>query len=307
MISLHTPHEVSARALATFLVRLAQHPNPVIAAAERNQPAMTRTILRAVTRAQKSVPMRELIATLSLGHPGDAAIYTLTESLITLSFALDDEVVDLRTLAKKPPKKKYITEVLSKTVKDGANTSPLKMRFDATNPEAVAWARQRAAKLVSGINESARAAIREVVSMGIENGTTPATSAKLIRKSIGLTERDARAVMNRQLKELSNGVDAAKATARAEKYADKLLRRRAKDIAINETLTASHEGQRQMWKQAQERGLIPLSARKKWETNDPCPICAPLSGEVVGINETFSIGGDPPAHPRCKCYVSLVN
>ncbi len=38
-----------------------------------------------------------------------------------------------------------------------------------------------------------------------------------------------------------------------------------------------------------------------------CPICAPLDGETVGIDETFSNGVDrPPSHPRCRCNTYIV-
>ena len=72
-------------------------------------------------------------------------------------------------------------------------------------------------------------------------------------------------------------------------------------------MRASNEGTAQLWKQAQERGILSLTMRKVWQTNDPCPICAPMSGERVKITEDFSIGFDPPAHPNCRCTIGMVN
>lgn len=182
----------------------------------------------------------------------------------------------------------------------------VEMAFDIANPEAIAWAEQHAAELVTDVTMEARAAIRTVVTDAFDAGMPPRETAKLIRASIGLTERDAGAVMKRQLKMLADGVDPSVATAKAEKYAAKLLRRRAETIARTETMRASNEGQAQLWKQAREKGLLPATMKKVWIAFDPCPICAPLAGETVPVDATFSIGSDPPAHPNCRCTVGLL-
>ena len=37
-----------------------------------------------------------------------------------------------------------------------------------------------------------------------------------------------------------------------------------------------------------------------------CPVCSPLDGETVDIDDTFSNGVDrPPSHPRCRCTTWL--
>lgn len=180
------------------------------------------------------------------------------------------------------------------------------MAFDATNPEAVAWAQREAASLVVDVTTEARAAIRAVVTQGFEAGVSPSETARLIRSSIGLTERDAGAVMKRHTSLLADGMDGAKAAKKAEAYANKLLNSRAQTIARTETMKASNEGQEQLWAQARSKGLLDSNARKVWIAFDPCPICAPLDGETVGIDEDFSIGTDPPAHPNCRCTIGLV-
>lgn len=53
---------------------------------------------------------------------------------------------------------------------------------------------------------------------------------------------------------------------------------------------------------------------KQWNTardERVCPICSPLDGQVVLLNNAFpsDIGGGfvgPPAHPRCRCWLSPV-
>lgn len=186
----------------------------------------------------------------------------------------------------------------------GPGLSP--MAFDAVNPEAIAWAERHAAELVTDITTEARAAIRTIVTDSFGSGMPPSDVAKLIRSSIGLTERDAAAVMKKQLQDLASGMNSAKATARAERYSAKLLRARATTIARTEGMRAANEGQRQLWEQAKQAGLLSGREMKVWITADPCPICAPLEGETVGIDESFSIGFDPPAHPRCRCTIGIV-
>lgn len=178
------------------------------------------------------------------------------------------------------------------------------MAFDVANPEAIAWAERNAARLVTNVTVEAQDAIRRVVVEGFANGVSPSETARLIRASIGLTERDAGAVMKRQLELLSQGV--ANATERAEKYAAKLTRARAQTIARTETMRAANEGQAQLWAQAKDAGLLTGGEKKVWITSDPCPICAELEGETVGLNEDFSIGSDPPAHPNCRCTIGMV-
>lgn len=76
---------------------------------------------------------------------------------------------------------------------------------------------------------------------------------------------------------------------------------RAEIIGVTETTRAYAEGNRRAWK---ESGVI---QKREWQTaNDElvCPICGPLSGKVVGLDEPFPGGIDgPPAHPRCRCWV----
>jgi hypothetical protein len=70
-------------------------------------------------------------------------------------------------------------------------------------------------------------------------------------------------------------------------------------------MRASNEGQKQLWDQAREKGLLTGEEKKVWMTADPCPICADLEGQTVPLSEDFSIGG-PPAHPNCRCTTGLV-
>jgi SPP1 gp7 family putative phage head morphogenesis protein len=79
---------------------------------------------------------------------------------------------------------------------------------------------------------------------------------------------------------------------------------RAQMIAVTEVTRAYAEGNRQAWKVS---GVI---EKRRWRTNADelvCPVCGPLAGQVVGLDEDFDGGvSGPPAHPRCRCWVTPV-
>lgn len=78
---------------------------------------------------------------------------------------------------------------------------------------------------------------------------------------------------------------------------------RAKLIAETEVASAMSVIERQTYKYNNVRQM-------KWEVStdtEVCPICADNSGKVVGVDATFPSGDtEPPAHPRCRCYLEPV-
>ncbi len=87
---------------------------------------------------------------------------------------------------------------------------------------------------------------------------------------------------------------------------------RAEMIARTETMRASNEGQQEAWDQAVTAGLLTGNEQQEWITADDeatCPICDPMDGVTVGLDEMFEVDGDeidgPPAHPNCRCTLGL--
>lgn len=76
---------------------------------------------------------------------------------------------------------------------------------------------------------------------------------------------------------------------------------RAQTIAVTEVTRAFAEGNRAAWKASE------VIEKREWRTNNDelvCPVCGPLAGRVVGLDEDFGDGiSGPPAHPRCRCWV----
>lgn len=181
--------------------------------------------------------------------------------------------------------------------------------FDATNPRALAWARERSAALVTSIRDDARLAIRELVGRAFEDGIPPKSLARMIRDVVGLTPRDALAVERRYIEAVRRGVSPDVASRSASAYADRLHRRRALTIARTETMASSVRGQEELWQQAVDAGALrPRGLQKEWlATGDEtvCDICGPMDGQRVAFNQAFSVEG-PPAHPQCRCCTGLV-
>jgi SPP1 gp7 family putative phage head morphogenesis protein len=81
--------------------------------------------------------------------------------------------------------------------------------------------------------------------------------------------------------------------------------RRADLVASTEATRAYAEGNRAIWRKAEtEYGI---AVQRMWLTAEDelvCPICGGLNGQVVGLDEPFTLDGaeyDFPAHPRCRC------
>ena len=205
----------------------------------------------------------------------------------------------------------------------------LNLRFDIKNPSAVRFAERNAARLVTLIDSQTRRALRDIIVRGIQDGMAPAVQAREIRQLIGLSRRDATAADNflRGLLETATteGQEAA-ALRRFEVYQRRLLRNRAETIARTETIRAANMGQRAAWDKAADIGLLDRSTvRIVWiATNDSRvdAICSALDGTTVGFQESFSVPQQdpnaerqtrppkaersPPAHPRCRCALGLV-
>jgi SPP1 gp7 family putative phage head morphogenesis protein len=79
---------------------------------------------------------------------------------------------------------------------------------------------------------------------------------------------------------------------------------RARMIAVTEVTRAFAAGNMEAWRAS---GVI---EKRQFNVNRDelvCPICGPLNGKVVGLDEEFDEGIDgPPVHPRCRCWLSPV-
>jgi len=164
-------------------------------------------------------------------------------------------------------------------------------RFDPIREEAVQWTEKTAATLVVEVAAKTRDGIKAIIAQGLEEGESLYKIGKLLRPTVGLTERYSLAVGRNLTKMLEAGIPEDKAFRAAERYAQKLHRLRIENIARTETSNALNEGIRQ--------GYDQMGVKKLQRVEDPdcCEICAIFDGTIYTIREA---AGVLPEHPSCE-------
>lgn len=256
------------------------------------EPQMRREFLAAVERLRAAIDLVRLATAI---ERGDITVVnlTLTDAVIARELRAAAETVRRLTLD--------ALRVESLRVADQAHLSTA---FRLSNPLAAQIAERQAARFVTRVGRETRAAIRAAIVAGVRANTSRAQVQQQILAVVGLTERQARAV-----ERLRASGASADAVAR---YAQRLLRLRARTIARTETMAAANAGQQAAWQAAQRAGLLPLGAKRTWITTPDdrlCPLCQVVGGQVVGIDEPFQtpLGAvmNPPLHPNCRCAIGL--
>lgn len=205
--------------------------------------------------------------------------------------------------------------------KCGAGTYAI--AFDAVDPEAVAWARERSGALIREVTDETLRSVRVIITRAFTEGMPPRTAARLIRNVVGLTERQTQSTLNFRGRLLEKAAKLKAAGKRAptstvieertRRYTAKLIRRRALVIARTETIAAANEGQRRLWLQAVKKGFLKDTVQREWITTPDdrlCERCAPMDEQRVGLGELFKPETgkgvmSPPLHPNCRCAVAL--
>lgn len=177
------------------------------------------------------------------------------------------------------------------------------------------YAQTQGSKLIRSITDTQRATVRSVMGGALEGQYTGDKAARLIRDTVGLHPAWAQAVINHRSRVLTNALKEGKPLAKAEaladkqseRYAAKLLRRRADNIARTEILTSENLGRFATWADSIGNGYGRPDDVKEWdaELNECCESCRAMHGEVVQWDQPFSNGRMmPPGHPGCRCAVS---
>ena len=287
--------------------------------------------LRALRQGQRLAPARQVKTYLDAGNSyaaeliGARGIQKVDEVLKEL---LPDLVMNLLVAAGNvagaelplPP----IEEPVARIMKSAPARGRATMRFDKTNPDAIAWAQRFASDLIRDITAESRDAINHVIAQRLASGASTAETARAVQMSVGLTEPHAAAVAHLgeklaaaqgkvvkagalQFRVPMNGMTAKQIDAAMTRYADRLTKARARNIARTSTRKAASEGQRQAWRQARGKGLLTGREKRMWIASaNACPICRKLDGETATLEGRFPGGYDtPPAHGSCTCTQSL--
>lgn len=164
---------------------------------------------------------------------------------------------------------------IMRLVQDSASTSlglvlpsdagSLDRMLSQANERAVAWAEERVGELITAIDETTRQGVRDIVSIGLDEGWT-----------------------NTEIAEELDG---------SELFGDS----RADMIARTETAFADVRGSLIGW---QESGVV-SSKRWLVSEAEVCDRCMALHGVAVALDGEFpDDGGEgPPLHPNCRCDV----
>ncbi len=195
--------------------------------------------------------------------------------------------------------------------------------YATVNPETVAFLERYAADLVVGLEADVRVAVEQVLIQGARNGTDVRVQARQIAQVIGLSRGQALSVVNVSAAAYSDALADGATVARAQALADRagerasarLIKYRAETIARTETIRAQNAGQQAVWRDYQNRGLLPKVARKVWivTPDDRLDkiICAPMDGREAFVEDDFETPAGPfpypPAHPRCRCAMGIAS
>jgi len=171
------------------------------------------------------------------------------------------------------------------------------------------------ANLVVQLSRQNRRAMVEVLDRAIREGWDIPKIVRNIKSMVGLLPKQARAVLTKQAELEARDWTEKRVAAAVEKYANRLLKQRAENIARTETVRALNQGQMQAWNRQVGDSQLPTTVKRKWIaaiSERTCPICMELNGmPPVGLKEPFNspLAGTimaPPAHPSCRCSMGLV-
>lgn len=217
--------------------------------------------------------------------------------------------------------------------------------FDQTNENAVRAMRDTRLRLISGVTQTQREAIRESLLEGIRTGANPISQATNLRNSIGLTQRQVQQVNNyrralekgslsalrRELRDARFDSTVRRA-ARGEtvltqaqidrmvaRYEERLLRFRSTVVSRTEALRATHLGSELMYTQAVDTGVLePSRIERIWITASDERVRgshAPMNGQVQQYGQPFISGNgnelmypgdiDAPANETIQCRCVL--
>lgn len=279
-------------------VKNAHRAKRVDALARRMQRAVSLDLLTGLTRFKKRISAERLQEAWESGN------YEGLDRLIPWD-KLDD---DLQPTARRLRRSLFDSSGIAFAQLPAPIQSSL--RWDVENPRIRNFIDHRVGMLIQGIKNDTRAQVRELVSQSFTRALTPREVASEIKDSIGLHEqyRKALSKYKRFVIYESGEKNPENQMKRINAYEDRLLKSRAMTVARTETRQATNHGQRTVWREAANQGLINrTTARRVWVVDgNPCEICEPLDGVETTLDQPFPGGYEPgEVHPNCECIEIL--
>jgi len=281
--------------------------------ADKARPKVRDAFLRAVERVRGTPKEYALRAALESGSVEQVMLVLNIQA--SMETALQAEMVPVIedlfiAVGRAAPEATIPSQILS--------SGSLGYRFDISNPNTLVYLRQHGAKMVTGITDETRLAIRGVVTDAFRFGGHPREQARTIRTMIGLTQRSVRAVANYEAALREENRPADQVERMVEKYHQRQLKLRATNVARTETINASAAATQSAWNQAADKGLLNRTTlRQGWGVTADDRLC-PICSAIPGMNpDGVPLGGDfktpkgpkkgPTVHPSCRCYPYIMS
>jgi len=321
--------------MAVRFIRKALTDEAIIRIADKMTPKVRRAFLNAIKAAKDTVNLDALAKAIEARNANQVlAILGLDKAF---AGALKGVGIEVGIAS--------VRDALQQTFLAGANTAiselpktiSTQLSFNLMNPKAVDAIESYTFDLIRDLTVDAKQTIQEVLTRAFQEGGHPYEQAIEIRDAIGLTRMQERALLNYRneletgkfrdaldralrdgrydrslLASLKNGkgLSQDRIDAMVDRYRQNYLTHRAQTIARTETIRASNSGQRELWRQAQEQGLLGVGVRRKWVTSGDdrtCDECDDLDGKLAGLDEEFEPGimEPPDPHPSCRCSITL--
>ncbi len=191
-----------------------------------------------------------------------------------------------------------------------------------TNRHSAKWINERTGELIRQVTAAERKRVRQILARNFGKRVNRKFIAQEIGATVGLLAAEEARVHALFESAVEEGLPAAAARIQSGKFAAILLLKRGARIARTETIMAQNQGKLDAWRVAGDEGLIPPGTLKTWvaasKSERTCKICgsppeAPdgLDRQQVPVEESFfsEVTGEyyerPPAHPNCRCTMTL--
>ena len=173
---------------------------------------------------------------------------------------------------------------------------------------------KHAEKIGDYFHETSRDALAEGFTTLVNRRLPAKAATDQVLDAYGLTPRQMRGYTS--AKQFQTPVDSPvprsiKAKARA--YIDRAFTTRTKKLSTQEEHNIDEQAKQFAWMWLQDKKRLSDKAQKMWVTAKDervCPVCGPLHGKKVGINERFMTKEGafytPGLHPNCRCVIRLI-
>ena len=188
----------------------------------------------------------------------------------------------------------------------GAGDVPMSVIYDLAD--------KHAEKIGDYFQSSSRDALAEGFNTLVNRRVPAKAAADKVLDAYGLTPRQMRGfTSNKQFAVPVESISPFDVKARARAYIDRSFTQRVRKLARQEEHNIDQQAQQFAWMWMQDKGKLSPKAQKLWITAKDervCPVCGPLHGKKVGLNDQFVTPHGqfwtPGLHPNCRCQIRLI-